>query len=81
MAKTRLQRFREREGLSTTELARRAGLSPRTVTRLESSRTSERRQVRQVTRWKVLNALNDARRDHQRPELSYEEVFPEDPDD
>ncbi len=81
MAKTRLERFREREGLSTTELARRARVSTRTISRLESAKANERTQVRSVTRYKVLNALNEVRRERNKPEISYEEAYPEDADD
>jgi len=75
MAKTRLQRHREREGLRPSELAGRAGLSPRTFSRLESESEEERLRVTEVSRPKLWNALNDVRREHNRPDLSFEGFF------
>jgi transcriptional regulator with XRE-family HTH domain len=75
MPKTPLQRYREREGLRSTDLARRSGVSARTIKRLESDHQSERDKVTEVTRYRVLNGLNEARREHEKPELTYDEVY------
>ena len=75
--KTRLQKFREREGLTATALSRSADVSARTIKRLENLVDPARPQVTDVTKYKVLNGLNDARVSNQPPELTFAEVFPD----
>ena len=78
MAKSRLRELREREGLTATELARLSDVSTRTIKRLEKLDDPAREQVTEVTKYKVINGLNDARLSKQRSEFGFPVVFPED---
>ncbi len=64
--------YREDAGLKKVEIALAAKVSVKTVARIEQESQGPSR----VSYHRYLNALNAKRREQQKPELRFEEVFP-----
>jgi DNA-binding XRE family transcriptional regulator len=63
--------YRKQLGLRKVELARLSGLSEKTIQRLEKLKLLD-----ETTYWKILKALNKARRADGLSELRFEDIFP-----
>ena len=67
--KRKLQEVRVRSGISMAELARRSGVSPKTLQRMENGQGA----ARQENQWRVYNALRKSKEIEQLP--PFEELF------
>jgi DNA-binding XRE family transcriptional regulator len=70
MSKLQLKRVRAQLGLSQRALAEQAGISEQTVIEAERGR----RQIRLISAYAILNALNEVRRQRGLPELDIDSL-------